>query len=293
MSNIAHQRIQREFREVVKSEDPASKMSILLPVYQREFAPFAEQDDLVSDPRIIFDLHLYQCAHEVERYECRLLSPASHFIRLAGDKTASSEALRIKGVRVPRGQLLEMDSPLPADFNYPAILKPNDGTGSLFLQITDSHNAKQPAGISMRLEEQIRGMPCSASFLCCGDQEPIPLPPMEQLFSDDDAFRYHGGRRILDGQLVTRATRLGRSALNALPLTLGYVGIDIVLGDRLNGSEDHVIEVNPRLTTSYIGLCRIATTNLAEAMLEIAFGHVPSVEFSDKSVEFLADGTIL
>jgi predicted ATP-grasp superfamily ATP-dependent carboligase len=61
------------------------------------------------------------------------------------------------------------------------------------------------------------------------------------------------------------------------------------LGD---GSSDVVIEVNPRLTTSYVGLRAIAEDNLAEVMIINAAGRTASPRFNDQAVEFLTDGTV-
>ena len=58
-----------------------------------------------------------------------------------------------------------------------------------------------------------------------------------------------------------------------MPPTVGYVGVDLVLGREPDGSEDVVIEINPRLTTSYVGLRAAARTNLAEAMWQVAQGE--------------------
>ena len=57
------------------------------------------------------------------------------------------------------------------------------------------------------------------------------------------------------------------------------MGVDLVLGRDPTGAEDFVIEVNPRLTTSYVGLRAAAKTNLAEAMLRVAEGDTTPVEF--------------
>ena len=52
-----------------------------------------------------------------------------------------------------------------------------------------------------------------------------------------------------------------------MPGLSGYVGVDVVLG---NDGRDWAIEINPRLTTSYVGLRALAGFNLAEAMLAVA-----------------------
>jgi predicted ATP-grasp superfamily ATP-dependent carboligase len=77
-----------------------------------------------------------------------------------------------------------------------------------------------------------------------------------------------------------------------LPAPRGYIGVDLVLGDDPGGSGDAVIEINPRLTTSYIGLRAAAKCNLAEAMWAIAEGRAAEVSFGDARVEFDSDGTV-
>ncbi len=49
----------RKSIDIIRSAD--ASITILLPVYQRSFEPFSKEIDLVEDPLIIFDLHLYQC----------------------------------------------------------------------------------------------------------------------------------------------------------------------------------------------------------------------------------------
>jgi predicted ATP-grasp superfamily ATP-dependent carboligase len=78
----------------------------------------------------------------------------------------------------------------------------------------------------------------------------------------------------------------------SLPEPLGYLGVDIVLGAAPNGDDDVVIEINPRLTTSYIGLRAACHQNLAEAMLVIAAGGAYNSSFNDSLIEFRADGTL-
>ena len=80
---------------------------------------------------------------------------------------------------------------------------------------------------------------------------------------------------------------LARRAVEALAGLRGYVGVDVVLGDN-----DQVIEINPRLTTSYVGLRALAETNLAEAMLRVVGGEEVSLRWRPGMVCFGADGTL-
>ena len=65
-----------------------------------------------------------------------------------------------------------------------------------------------------------------------------------------------------------------------------------MLGRDPHGGEDAVIEVNPRLTTSYVGLRAAAKTNLAEAMWHVAQGNCTSVEFAERPIEFDSAGNV-
>ena len=67
----------------------------------------------------------------------------------------------------------------------------------------------------------------------------------------------------------------------------------MVLGADPGGADDVVIEINPRLTTSYVGLRAAAGENLAGVMLAVAEGK--SVELSCRegsTVEFESDGSL-
>jgi len=81
--------------------------------------------------------------------------------------------------------------------------------------------------------------------------------------------------------------------MEAVPGLRGYVGVDLVLGPNDDGNEDWVIEINPRLTTSYIGLRVVAKANLAEAMLRVVGGEiVPPLDWHPDVVHFHADGRV-
>jgi predicted ATP-grasp superfamily ATP-dependent carboligase len=85
---------------------------------------------------------------------------------------------------------------------------------------------------------------------------------------------------------------LANRALTSMPSVVGYVGVDLVLGSEPNGQEDAVIEINPRLTSSYIGLRAAAQSNLADAMWRIAQGDLPQIDFSNRPIEFDTSGSV-
>jgi predicted ATP-grasp superfamily ATP-dependent carboligase len=232
----------------------------------------------------------------VEAAGGRLLSPSQEVVELAGDKQRTAERLARCGVPVPRGDLL---ANVANDVRFPAVVKPVDGCGSQGVRLLRS--AADLAALSAvasgsglneaRIEEFVPGLAASVAVQC-GTGGHFPLPACEQRLSADGAFTYLGGRLPLPPALAQRATRLALTAVRALPPAVGYLGVDLILGEHVDGSSDSVIEINPRLTTSYVGLRALAEVNLAGAMLAVASGNAPDLRFGGGPVEFTADGVV-
>ena len=225
---------------------------------------------------------------------CRLLGSTPDAIRATTDKLALAERWHNHGVRTPATTERE---PTACDA-FPVVWKPRDGAGSVdtFL-IRDRFELAQAKAIRdparpMILQEYVPGQPASVAFLC-GASKRYPLRPAFQLLSADARFKYRGGELPIPTAQAERATQLAQSALARVPGLLGYVGVDLVLGDATDGSRDYAIEINPRLTTSYIGLRTLADFNLAEAMLRVAQGElVAEFQWKPGRVRFGPDGTV-
>ncbi|MCL4205592.1 MAG: ATP-grasp domain-containing protein [Pirellulaceae bacterium] len=229
-----------------------------------------------------------------ELSDARLLGPASAFVEIATDKQATAEVLHAAGIPVPEACSLSVGNSLPADFAYPAVLKPRDGVGSMDTRYVADFRAASRLGTvsrAMRLERFHAGIPASVSVLC-GPGRRIALPACRQTISDDGRFRYLGGMLPVTAELNARAQALALRALESLPTASGYVGIDLILGLDPRGSEDVVLEVNPRVTTSYVGLRALCQGNLAETMLVAARGERIELAWFDKTVIFTADGRV-
>ena len=224
----------------------------------------------------------------VEAAGGRLLSPGSGFVAITGDKRQTSRGLAAAGVSVPQVQLLELQADgaadLPVDFPYPAVVKPADGAGSLGVQ-----RVWAPQSLFLNVErawliERYHPGTAASVAVLCGPVQTLPLPPFGQRLNA--TLEYQGGSRICDAQLVERAQELAVRAVAALGPTIGYVGVDVVLGVDPAGGGDRVIEINPRLTTSYIGLRQTTTDNLGAAMLAVAEGRPAALSFHDRPVQF-------
>jgi hypothetical protein len=238
-----------------------------------------------------FENILFGRVRMVERAAGRLLSPNSVFVTVAANKQLTAGTLSQHAIATPNGQLYCGGQPLPRSLCYPAMLKPLDGAGSVGIVQLEGPDVdiELPLGHEYRLEEHCDGIVASVAILG-GPAGHFVLPACRQFISDDGGFRYLGGSAPLSQPLRERAERLALAAVKALPSLTGYAGIDMVLGTTEEG--DVVIEVNPRLTTSYVGLRRLTQHNLAATMLDVALGREPELLFDSQPVEFSAHGTI-
>ena len=232
----------------------------------------------------------------VERHGGRLLSPDAAFVEIATDKSRTAGLLAASGVAVPRAVQLDPGVPIPDGFPFPAVLKPNDGVGAFETHLLADRAAavrlRGTYGGVRRLEAYCAGLPASVLAMC-GPAGPRLLPACQQRVTCAGQFCYAGGTFPLPDPLAQRAGPLARAALAALPRTGGFVGVDMILGAAPDGTGDVVLEVNPRLTTSYVGLRCGTSANLAAAMLAIRRGAAyPSLCFRAGTVEFQADGRI-
>jgi predicted ATP-grasp superfamily ATP-dependent carboligase len=247
-----------------------------------------------------FDDILAQRCGWVEEVGGHLLGPSASAVRLTGDKRMMYRNWVDRQVPTP----YVVDPPdeySPVAILTPCVCKPRCGAGSQatfllrnsddLIEMLASLQSEGRSGETI-LQAHAPGLPVSAAFLA-GAGRLLALPATEQHLSSDGRFRYLGGRLPLEHCLDQRARRLAERAVRAVEGLHGYFGVDLVLGEAIDGSADVAIEINPRLTTSYVGLRRLARFNLAEALLAIAAGSPPpSWNWRSEPIVFRADGTV-
>jgi predicted ATP-grasp superfamily ATP-dependent carboligase len=199
-----------------------------------------------------------------------LRSPDADFVELASDKYATSKRLAAHGVPVPMAcqfrdvwRLLEGNQ-----IRFPLVSKPNDGAGSECVKRIASYDEldKLQAAENLLFEPFVPGIPASVSVLHYGESFEL-LPATRQLFDAEPFGQYVGAEYPLPPHLAARAADLATRVVRALPPTRGYYGIDMVLGETSH-AEDHAIEINPRLTMSYLKLRQICHFNIADRILK-------------------------
>ena len=247
-----------------------------------------------------FDGILAECCRWVEEAGGRLLGPSAAAVRLTADKLTLARHWLIHGIPTPHVvDPRDIDSPLVVP--SPSVSKPRYGAGSQAtflvrdideLRILELRRAEGWSGESI-LQAYAPGRAVSVSFLA-GRGQVHSLPATEQHLSSDGRFHYLGGRLPLAEGLDRRARQLAERAVRSVEGLHGYFGVDLVLGEAIDGRMDQVIEINPRLTTSYVGLRRFARFNLAVALLAVATDSpLPSWRWRTEAILFHADGRIL
>jgi predicted ATP-grasp superfamily ATP-dependent carboligase len=238
--------------------------------------PFSADDwVLVIAPE--FDDLLASLSEAVLDAGGRLLGSSPAAIRLTGDKLAMAEHWQARQVPHPRTELFDQFN--DSSIRQPWVMKPRFGAGSqatfLIRNRDDEACAFAPAfhecpDAEFIVQQYVPGQAVSVSLLI-GKSQTIPLVPARQHLSRDGRFHYLGGSLPIPKALAERAIRLALQAVSAIDGLRGYVGVDLVLGD---DGDDRAIEINPRLTTSYLGLRQLCKENLAEMILRMAQGEV-------------------
>jgi predicted ATP-grasp superfamily ATP-dependent carboligase len=160
--------------------------------------------------------------------------------------------------------------------DFPMIVKPRNGAGSqqIFLvnderklnEVSEEFQQTTQFGPPM-MQRYVEGENISVGVFVSQHVERIDILPIaSQLFSSDGRFRYLGGELPVSRQSQPAVERLVRQACACIEGLNGYVGFDLIL-QKTKKNQPVIVEINPRLTTGYLGYRELMDENLAERML--------------------------
>lgn len=214
----------------------------------------------------------------LELANCRLVTPDSRFVALAGSKQATAEFFASHGVQPNEGSLFAVGSAAPVHLRPPFVIKPDDGAGSDGVVLVDSASGvAERASRDCRVEPFFSGTAVSLAVIQGPATDALLLEPLYQQFDRQPFGHYVGGAFPVEPTVRDRARALVQRAIAVLPTTKGFIGFDLVIDSAQPATRDRIVDVNPRLTTSYVGLRDIYRENLADLALRIALGHNRSV----------------
>lgn len=191
-------------------------------------------------------------------------------LALASSKTATVAALAARGIATPRA-FAEGGAP-----GLRWIAKPDDGAGAVDARVyADEAAAREgaaeltAAGRAMCVEPWVPGEALSITVLAGeGWVQALAFNRQHIQVSRDGWLSFHGVEpNALAASGDSRVVRLHLLALEvvrAVPGVFGLIGIDLVWHPERGPV---VIELNPRLTSAYVGLSARLGRNLADEVL--------------------------
>jgi predicted ATP-grasp superfamily ATP-dependent carboligase len=224
---------------------------------------------------------LQSLVESVERTGIALLNCPASAIGKVVDKTFLHESLKKLGVPTPEtitfsvaDGIEEIKRAIHGRLRFPLIFKPSNDVSCCGLSVV--RNARQVIGAVGKIKQEsaskrflaqefIDGAAASVSLVSTGSGAlSISLNRQDVTIGAPDAISsYSGGLVPFDHPLRHSAFAVAEKIIKSFRDLRGYVGVDLVLTEE----EAVAIEVNPRLTTSYIGLRRVVNFNPAEAIV--------------------------
>jgi predicted ATP-grasp superfamily ATP-dependent carboligase len=188
-------------------------------------------------------------------------------VKTATSKRATADVLTRTGIATIPTYLDERS--VPPEIGE-IVVKPDDGAGCqetlLFRSRSQLQGWLQTNGrAGLVFQPYLDGDARSLSLLCCDGRARLLACNRQKIRIAGGAFEFSGvsvgAVADSDGRYATLAGAVAR----ALPGLWGYCGVDFIEAD----TGPVVIEVNPRLTTSYAGLRQAIGINPAQLVLEL------------------------
>lgn len=231
-----------------------------------EFARLVEQCDLVWPIAPEFDDILQTLCQTVESLGKVLLTSPAIAVAVAGDKFKTYERLNQHHIAAVPTQMFE-EAYSPGEW----MVKPVDGVGCAdSYVISNRQDFEQMVTRKGRyiIQPHLQGAKTSLSCLFKQGRGGLVCANLQRFEFIDQ--QYHLAEIVVNHhpdlglyqQLIDKIAQ-------ALPELWGYVGIDLIE----TAEQTWVLEINPRLTTSFVGIYDAVGINIAEAVLQLLHGE--------------------
>jgi len=210
---------------------------------------------------------------------------------LTADKLRFGHWAAAHGIPTPETRSVTIDELTALDWTQPRMIKPRYGAGSVATaRIENALAGERFLSAEEHLEfapfvEQpwFDGIPLSIAGVVCPVSGTRTWGPLgRQNFRDG---HYAGGTLPFPCPATDDAVRTVERVCDLLPGLKGWIGFDFLYAPEAS-VRLQLLEVNPRLTTSYLGYRRLTDSSLVELML--GDGDPMSVRWRDETIEFTA-----
>lgn len=214
---------------------------------------------------------LSQLTELVEMSGKALLTSTAAAVKIASSKWRTYEQLRLAGL--PMVATTRVPDHSQARNGW--VTKPDDGVSCddvHYFNDADSLERWLTQGptASHIIQPYIEGKAASFTMLCRDGQAWLLTCNQQLIHVDQKSIQYRGG--IVNGLMEHWAgfDQIAQQVAAAIPGLFGYVGVDLIVGD---DGRLHVLEVNPRLTTSFAGLEAAIAYNPARLLLDLFYNE--------------------
>ena len=225
--------------------------------------------------------HVLQSIVEcIETTDALSLNCQATGIEQAADKALLGERVKNLGLNFPKTEMFHANDSIEkiteavSKLGFPVVIKPASGAGCIGLSVIQNEKQVSKAIAKIRKEtaignvvaqELIEGISASVSLISTG-AEALPVSLNLQvvtLAGPDGVSDYLGGLVPLEHPLRDEAFAAAKQVVESFGCLRGYVGVDLILSE----NKAFIVEVNPRLTSSYVGLRKVASFNPAQAIV--------------------------
>lgn len=274
------------------AHSPAEELEILA-----ELAAWADATLLIAPE---FDGILTHRALLVEGVGGRLCGSNPLAITVCADKLELADILTTAGIPTIPTRPFSPASFQASQISFPAVIKPRDGAGSqetYLVPTPDDFDRLLPTWKNSSMLRQsiwqpyVTGRAVSVAVLVTPERYGYEaLPPCEQTLNPNGRFEYLGGIVPARGVDAVAIQDTAVAACRQVPGLRGYVGVDLILSDS-NPRQPVVVEINPRITTSYLGYSRLCKQNLIGRWLSPA-GAESLLGWRDEHLKYSPDGAV-
>jgi predicted ATP-grasp superfamily ATP-dependent carboligase len=184
--------------------------------------------------------------------------------------------------------------PVPAELSAgKRVIKPVKGCGAQGVRISDG-----PTGAGEFSQQYIEGEHFSVSIVASrvvGDaclyfsgKPPLVLAVNHQYIEtgSDGLFHYRGGETPVHPAREAEIVEVAKNVVEVLGCQ-GYCGVDVVVADKV-----YVVDVNPRITTSLVGIAACMKEEIAGILVAASKGEGPDRVHLTGSARFDTQGKV-
>lgn len=211
---------------------------------------------------------LFRLTLMAEQSACHVLGCSSESVKIASSKIQTTTFLKANNIDSIETNYLSNTTFPQNEASW--VVKPDDAAGAENCYYCENNDHLYKLMNTINFENYILqkfqpGIPASLSMICNKGLAHLIACNLQN-------FYFENGKGVLKGIVVNGLLEYWQQ-LNVLAQKIaradkglkGYVGVDLIMTDQ----SAVVVEINPRLTTSYVGLRKSLSLNPAELILSI------------------------